>query len=51
VSVLFLLLTLEHMLAGFVLSFWFPLHPTPREATDVVEEQVESVPPRDDTEH
>jgi uncharacterized protein (TIRG00374 family) len=47
VSVLFLLITLEHMLAGFGVSFWFPLHPTPREATDVVEEQIHSAPSRE----
>jgi uncharacterized protein (TIRG00374 family) len=41
VSALFLLLTLEHILAGFILSFWFPLDAALKRPDAVPDEQAD----------
>jgi uncharacterized protein (TIRG00374 family) len=42
VSALFLLLTLEHILAGFILSFWFPLDAALKQSDEISSKQAET---------
>ncbi len=44
VSALFLLLTIEHILAGFILSFWYPLGNVRAKVQEVQEVQAEAIP-------
>jgi uncharacterized membrane protein YbhN (UPF0104 family) len=46
VSVLFLLLTLEHILAGFILSFWFPLDAALKQSDEISDEHTSSTSER-----